>query len=303
MPLTDARGRNRLTPSRIARAAVRRAALPANYARLAARSRLAGGPVVDPRSDVTVSLTTHGERLATVHLSIESIARGTVLPGQLLLFLDAPMPDRLPAGLVRLQRRGLEVRESPGGLGPHTKYYPFVTGPEAGIRRLVTADDDIVYPRDWLESLVRVGDEHPQDVVCHRAHQITFADGEALPYTRWIWNARPGASHLNFLTGVSGVLYPRELQRRLAARGEAFQDRCPSADDIWLNWVAWREGFRVRQVAARPHEYPTLMSTQTVSLLSQNVDQDLNEPQFRATYDSEDLARLHALAEQEAIEG
>ena len=67
MPLTDARGRNRLTPSRIARAAVRRAALPANYARLAARSRLAGGPVVDPRSDVTVSLTTHGERLATVH--------------------------------------------------------------------------------------------------------------------------------------------------------------------------------------------------------------------------------------------
>lgn len=299
MPLRDARGQRRLTVSRLARSAVRRIALPVNFARMMAHSCTARGSLIDPSSDVSISLTTHGERLKTVHLTIESIARGRMLPGQVILYLDAPLPTDLPTGLERLRLRGLEIRESKGGFGPHTKYFPFVTGPEGGKRRLVTADDDLVYPSDWLETLVAVGDRYPDDIVCHRAHQITFENGEILPYTDWSWTARPGASHLNFLTGVSGALYPQEFQRRLAAEGDAFQARCPRADDIWLNWMAWRTGFKVRQVAAKGRTYPTLMATQRVSLLSQNVNASNNEPQFHKTYDHNDLARLHHLASAE----
>lgn len=305
MRVRDVRGGFRLTPHRIAVAIKRRAMLPANYVRLVALSRMSRSAVVNPASDVTVTLTTHGPRLETVHLTIESIARGTYLPGRIILYLDAPMPSDLPPGLTRLMRRGLELRESAGRFGPHTKYFPYVSDAPEGSGRHVTADDDIVYPREWLEELVTVSDAHPKDIVCHRAHLITLDDtGERLlPYIQWEWAGVPGASHRNFLTGVSGVLYPEEMQSSLRMRGSAFMEVCPRADDIWLNWVALRSGIKVRQVADRPHDYPTLMSTQAVSLLSSNVDDGANNAQFDATYSAEDVRLLRALGDPRSGSG
>lgn len=298
MNIWDARGHFRLTPARILTAIGRRIALPLNYVRLAIASKNSRHSLVDRVSDVTVTMTTHGERIKTVHLTIESIAHGSKLPGQVVLYLDAPLPSPLPAELRRLVSRGLEIRTSSGRYGPHTKYFPFVQGPEGGQRRLVTADDDLVYPPTWLEDLLTVAEKYPDDIICHRAHRITFNNGRLLPYNQWERFALPEASHLNFLTGVSGVIYPRVMQNHLAQAGPGFQKCCPRADDIWLNWVAFTNGVRVRQSSSIPRDYPSLMSTQKTSLLAENVNGHLNDSQFTATYSDYDIERLRILAER-----
>ena len=296
MKLRDARGEFRLSPDRLLRAVVRRVQLPVNYARLKWNAAHSARSVVDPASGVVVSMTTHGERLETVHLTIQSIAQGTVRPSRLVLALDSPLPDELPQGLQRMVDRGVEIVESAGRYGPHTKYYPYLCANPESQERLVTADDDVIYPRTWLEDLRAASDRHPGDIIAHRCHRIgvTSVAGrpEIRPYNSWEPCRTTEPSHLNFLTGVSGVLYPIGMQRALVREGERFQDVAPKADDVWLNWVAMRAGVRVRQVRSAPQNYSTVMSTQRTTLLSSNVQESANDLQIRQAYRSGDIGLL-----------
>ena len=97
-----------------------------------------------------VSLTTYGKRANKAYLAIESIARGSLLPSRLILWLDEQvLYDDLPAPLFRLTRRGLEIKLCKN-YGPHKKYYPYVESQTTFTSPLVTADDDTIYPRSWL---------------------------------------------------------------------------------------------------------------------------------------------------------
>ena len=42
---------------------------------------------------------------------------------------------------------------------------------------IVTADDDTLYPEDWLKNLINVHNNYPNCVVCYRAHEITKENG------------------------------------------------------------------------------------------------------------------------------
>ena len=117
-----------------------------------------GGPVV--------SLTSYGKRIRTVCLAIESIARGSMLPSRLILWIDdIAVFDNLPSGIRRLRQRGLEVRFC-RNYGPHKKYYPYLASVETIEAPLVTADDDLLYPRYWLKELVEAFRQCPDVVNC-----------------------------------------------------------------------------------------------------------------------------------------
>lgn len=247
-----------------------------------------GGPVV--------SLTSYGSRVRTVALTIESIARGTMRPSRLILWLDEQQwLDAPPRAIRRLQERGLEVAWT-HNYGPHKKYYPLVASEPDPQQPLVTADDDVLYPTHWLESLVRCSEAHQGEVICHRAQQLAWKGGELLPYHLWPDCRSTAASHCHFTVGVSGVLYPPAVQRALRQSGEAFRERCPRADDIWLNLHALRTGHPVRQVRERPAHFPLTVGTQAVGLVWENTDRGGNDVQLRATYSADDVAYLAGLA-------
>lgn len=81
------------------------------------------GRPVTSNCPVTVSLTSHGSRLATVHTSIQSIAAGKVRPGRMILWLNGdPSAHELSTPLKRLQKRGLEIRYRVGQLSTENAY-------------------------------------------------------------------------------------------------------------------------------------------------------------------------------------
>ena len=238
---------------------------------------------------VAVSLTTHSIRIGRVYRTIESIARGTVKPQRLLLWLGQQEEElALPRTLQRLQRRGLEVRYAPD-VGPHTKYYPYACSEAAHRLPLVTADDDMWYPPFWLERLWQAHQRDPARVHCYRARRVQLDGTRLLPYETWPFmdDDRPGPRV--FATGVGGVIYPPALLDRLRVQGTAFAQCCPEADDLWLHVCALRHGFEVQQLSPDVMEFETMPATQSIGLQNRNVAMSRNDIQAAATYTPADL--------------
>jgi sugar lactone lactonase YvrE len=252
--------------------------------------------LLDPAGPV-VSMTSHSTRIAWAHLAIESIARGTLKPKRIILWLsDEEAGKALPDTLRRLEERGLEVRFTPD-VGPHTKYFPYVASEAKLSEPLVTADDDIIYTRNWLAELTHARELNPTWIHCHRARRMRLNPYHFEPYGSWGPATDTEPSPLNFFIGASGVIYPPEFLRALRDYGTAFRQVCPKADDIWLNRVAYREGFHVAQVASEWLQVKDIPASQSVALYVENINDGGNQLQLAATYSPEDRANLFRIAD------
>jgi hypothetical protein len=259
---------------------------------LAARNRLSSAAVIQPEGPV-ISMTSYGSRLQTVYLALESIARGSCRPSRVILWVDnSDLYENPPKPIRRLQRRGLEVRLCEN-LGPHKKYYPYLHIQSEFKDPLITADDDIIYPRWWLSRLMEAYRKSPRQVHCYRAHVIETDEEGLKPYRDWKPCTTTEPSYCNFATGVSGILYPPELQRAIKEAGDEFRQCCPKADDLWLHVQAIRAGYMIHQVYPKAIHFPVLPGTQANSLFQANVlEGDGNDLQAKETYSDSDLEKL-----------
>jgi len=235
---------------------------------------------------VVVSLTSHGRRLRSVSLAIESIVSGSVRPQRLVLWVDDEA-DRERAlrsrPLRRLIARGLELRVGEP-VGPHGKWWPYVQSEAHHTLPLVTADDDIRYGRAWLRALLDAHATTPDTIHCHRAHRIVVtADSTLAPYMTWPPCQSTTPSHASFLTGVSGVLYPPALLDALRDDGDGFRATAPHADDVWLTARAIANGVRVAQVETTPRVWQTIVGGQRSALSRSNGTDGGNDAQIAAT--------------------
>ena len=243
--------------------------------------------------ETVISLTTHGKRMSASVASIASLLLGTeLLP--VFLWLDRPdFESEWPEGLKGLVDRGLQVRCSDGAFGPHTKYLGTFAQFAGTDTRVITVDDDMMYPRWFVQKLLNAADADPRTVVAYRAHEIAFDGNGLAPYRRWKRVYTTDPSHRHFATGVSGVVYPRSMVDYVAARGEEFSSHAPSADDVWLNVCALRSGHRVRQVFPHPRDFSIVPGSQKTALVRQNLGGGGNDAQIAATYTEEDIAVIH----------
>lgn len=253
-------------------------------ATLALRNLTTSAPVVGPPGGPAVSLTSHGRRIRTVHLAIESMAAGTVLPSRLVLWLDDADAVANPTkGLVRLVRRGLELRATPG-FRPHTKYYPYVQSLRSHDVPLVTADDDLMYPSEWLERLLATHATDPTTNTAHRSREVTFAGDGLAPYATWPEVQRGPASPRNLATGTLGHAMTPHMLEALRDRHDDFMRLSPAADDVWLHRVAVETGTAAKVTGAFVHGDFLHLPDGGQTLASANVDGSGNDRQIAAAW-------------------
>lgn len=197
-----------------------------------------------------VSMTSYPERFEDLTLSIYSIMKQNLKPDKIILWLgdnsDYKEINDLPYEITRFIKNGLEIRFVKD-IRSYTKIiYALKEFPKAII---VTADDDIYYPKNWLEKLYYSYAAHPEDIQVHRAHRVKIKRGGFAPYEEWGKHVEEeSARYDNFLTGVGGALYPAECFKKEVLREDVFLKNAPNADDIWLWVMALLSGRKIRVV-------------------------------------------------------
>ncbi len=199
---------------------------------------------------LTVTLTSHPPRYPTLALTLKSLLAQSILPDRLCLWIAEADLASLPRSVVELQTSGLAIQPCEN-LRSYTKIIPALAS--GGDDLLVTADDEVYYPRHWLRGLVEARRGDNKEALCTRGHRIRVdARGVPVPYAQWETDVEAGeASRLIFPTGVGGVLWEPGMFHADVTRAEIFQILCPTADDIWLYWMAAMTGTRFRKVGPR----------------------------------------------------
>lgn len=213
------------------------------------------GNTGEPR--LVVSLTSYPGRMYDLHLCLHSLLTQTHKPDKVVLWLaeeQFPMREAdVPRKVLALREFGLEIRWCPD-YRSHKKIIPAVQAfPEAAI---VTADDDLYYPADWLKKLWNSYQAAGgTGIHAHRCHRIRLEKDKVTPYQQWEKRVRDcESSPLLFPTSGGGVLYsPGSLYPEVTDAGKAMQ-LCPAADDVWLWGMGVLQGSRVQVVPDPEHE-------------------------------------------------
>ena len=243
--------------------------------------------------DIIVSLTSYGKRIFDVAFTIESIMQQSMKANRILLWLDYSFENKkLPTYLLRQQKRGLEIRFCKD-IRSYKKLVPTLCNfPDDAI---ITIDDDAIYDNDLLERLIIPYLTDSRYIYCHRFHKIKFdGKGDVLPYNQWDWccsDEEP--SHLNFATGVGGVLYPPHSLDGEVKNESVFLDICKYADDVWFKAMAIKKGTLVKKVYSRSKlsdEYVINPGVQDIGLSKINVGGEaFNDLQIKAVFSKYNL--------------
>lgn len=223
---------------------------------------------------IIVSLTSFTPRFEKIHLCLKSLLLQSVKPDRIIVYLGSDSSEEVFTKEMReLERFGIEYRiDENRNIRSHMKYFFSVQEFENDL--VVTADDDIYYPSNWLESLLKTHDKYPNAVCARRVHRVKKMGDGLASYNSWEDQCR-SISKPSFdllATGVGGVLYPPHCLDCRAFDEKAIKDLCYEADDVWLKCmevlnktpVVWVKNWEVDLLAVE--------KVQKAALSNQNVD-------------------------------
>lgn len=184
-----------------------------------------------------VSLTSFPARIESVHITINTILRQNLKPDKVILWLaKEEFPggtESLPEELKKLQHLGLEI-EWCENWGSYKKIIPTLQKYPNDI--IVTADDDLYYEEDWLESLYNEYLKNPKNIYVRRAARVARNNNSysILSARKTGYTDIEGASYFNQMLGGSGCLFPPgSLYKDILDREKAVS-LLPTHDDIYL---------------------------------------------------------------------
>jgi hypothetical protein len=95
--------------------------------------------------------------------------------------------------------------------------------------------------------------------------------GYPTKYELWDLEVGPGpASILTFPTGTGGILYPPHILHEDVDDAATFAELCPTADDVWLYWMAARNGATFRKIGPK-RPFPLWIGSQEIALFNTNI--------------------------------
>jgi hypothetical protein len=202
---------------------------------------------------IFVSLTTISSRVRNLDSVIGSLLRQTCKPDKILVnvslsgfMLDSGIRfEQLPDLTRRWATAGIVELYFCENSGPYRKVLPTIRRFRDRTFLLVTADDDVVYPPEWLEVLVRTASEH-QCTAAYRCRVISLEGTALAPYSSWQLAGENGVqsgaidwklpSRRIFPTGRDGVAYFSEHLGDLPII-QSLAGLAPGQDDITLKFA------------------------------------------------------------------
>lgn len=211
--------------------------------------------IVDKKKlkDLVISLTSYGTRLSELQYTLYSLVNQTIRAEKIIVNLALEDFNNVSTLLHSFQKYGVEFVmvediKSYKKLIPTLQKYPD--------KIIVTADDDLYYPRRWLEKLWINHLLNPRDIVCHLTVRIGFKENKLRAYNEWHLNKKESkASFSNLILSGAGALFPINSLYIDVCKVDLFMTLSPTADDIWDYFMAMLNKTKIRQI---PNSYSNL---------------------------------------------
>ena len=227
--------------------------------------------------ELIISITSYPARIKTSVETIKSVLNQS-LPNntKVILYLSKEefQDDRtLPCELrAMLSDKRFLIKYVEGNIRSYKKLIPALQDyPENPI---LTIDDDIVYPENFVRNLYEAYLVEPDQIHCNRARQVRFLkNGLFDHYSNWrlrIQQKPLTASFDSLFTGVGGVLYPPHSLYELVDDKKMFLKLCPNSDDIWFWCMAVLNGTKIHRIDQFISDFKQIDGTQETSLWRSN---------------------------------
>lgn len=186
---------------------------------------------------VIVSLTSWPARFSTLHICIKSLLQQSYKPDKIILYLgdDAP-PESVSENIKNLVPYGLEIEHRPDNLMSHKKYiYAMQEYPDDIV---ITTDDDIIYDKNLVKSLLESFRKYPDAVSARTVKGRVMGSQHAVTRkTKFYASKVPTPSMHLRAWGLGGVLYPPRCLPTEAFNTKLIKELSPSDDDTWLKMM------------------------------------------------------------------
>jgi hypothetical protein len=227
-----------------------------------------------------VSLTTFPARIRKVWLTIESILRQSEKPDKILLWLyegEFNGKQSLPANLLELEKRGLDIRFCDANLMPHKKY--FYTMQEYPDAYVITIDDDFFFSPNLLSKLKDFHSRYPESIICPIAKKISICNKTVEPYYKWVYcNSNSEPTNNNLTMGGGGTFFPPKALHEEVFSIELLIQYALVADDLWLKIMSVKNGTKVVSIAGEfPRFFIPIKNIRDEKLMDTNILEGNND--------------------------
>lgn len=228
---------------------------------------------------IIISLTSFPSRLPSLHKCLKSLVLQDTKADAIVVYFGCDVTrEMLTPELQEMEKYGVTYKfNSNENLRSYKKfYYALQDYPNDSI---ITADDDVYYPRYWLTFFLEVHKRFPDCVCAWRLHKMRNQNGVLLPYNQWFDQYRGCLipSFSLFPTGVGGILYPPGSLNSYALDKEVFTELCFTCDDIWLKIICVLNGIKTVWVPNREIAFCEVEKKQEYALFNENVGESAND--------------------------
>ncbi len=239
-------------------------------------------------TDAIVCVTSFPQRIPYLWLVIECMLRQTMCVKKIVLYLSKVqfpnMLEDIPENLMRYCKNVLDIRFVEGDIRSHKKYWYAVKDfPNTPI---ITIDDDLIYASDTIELLTNYAHQYKRCVSCMYAHRMRWDEqGQMLPYSQLLNIGRIDigiVTDASFFGSGGGTYFPVGSLKDADSDFELIKSACPMADDIWLNAIIRKNGFKT--ITPRyQNSVPDWTIKENQSLSHANNGENMNDIQLNKT--------------------
>lgn len=245
------------------------------------------------KNEIIISLTTYSKRIEEVYLVIESIFNQTLKADKILLWLDEVEfnEETIPNILKNQRKRGLEIRYCEN-IKSYKKLIPTLKEYQNEI--IITIDDDVIYPINFIEKMYKIHKKFPEVVLCNIGREIPIGDNKVeLEYKNWKYSENIMKSKKNIVPiGAGGVLYPPRCFYKDIIDKEKFQKLAPLADDIWFKAMTLKNDVKsmvINEINEYLEEIIILEKGQDIALYRKNIIE--NDKQIKEVFKEYNLLK------------
>lgn len=233
-------------------------------------------------NNIIVSLTVLPSRVNSAIKCINSLLNQSTKPDKIYIWhpqncrRDKTVISKLPDFYYHPLIENLKTED----IGPLTKLLPTVKKEWNNKEcKIITADDDVIYPNNWITNLVKASEKSPNCVFCYRGRNFK---NEVLKYsnTYLILGQKVSKNiQIDIITGTWGALYKPKFFTE-----EFFNIDLKSkfffVDDIWISGNLKKHNVKAYVThidrAITPDANNTVTSLWEINRVSDNNDYGIN---------------------------